>query len=45
METNTVLLANKDAWANPEKRAKIESISLMLDAALQADGKVGLKQY
>ena len=22
METNTVLIANKDAWANPEKRAK-----------------------
>jgi len=43
METNTVLIANKEAWANPEKRAKIESISLMLDAALQADGKVGLK--
>jgi len=43
MEPNTVLIANKDAWANPEKRAKIESISLMLDAALQADGKVGLK--
>ncbi len=43
METNTVLIANKVAWSNPEKRAKIESISLMLDAALQADGKVGLK--
>lgn len=43
METNTVLIANKDAWSNPEKRSKIESISLMLDAALQADGKVGLK--
>ena len=43
METNTVLIANKQSWANPEKRAKIESISLMLDAALQADGKVGLK--
>jgi ATP phosphoribosyltransferase len=43
METNTVLIANKQAWANQEKRAKIESISLMLDAALQADGKVGLK--
>jgi ATP phosphoribosyltransferase len=43
METNTVLIANKKAWANSEKRAKIESISLMLAAALQADGKVGLK--
>ena len=43
METNTVLIANQESWSNPEKRAKIESISLMLDAALQADGKVGLK--
>lgn len=43
METNTVLIANKNSWANPEKRTKIESISLMLDAALQADSKVGLK--
>ncbi len=43
METNTVLIANKQAWQTPKKRAKIESISLMLEAALQADGKVGLK--
>ena len=43
LETNTVLIANKAAWANDEKRAKIENISLMLSAALQADTKVGLK--
>ena len=43
LETNTVLIANKAAWANEEKRAKIENISLMLSAALQADTKVGLK--
>ena len=43
LETNTVLIANKAAWANDEKRAKIENISLMLSAALQADMKVGLK--
>ena len=43
METNTVLIANKNSWANSEKRSKIESIALMLDAALQADAKVGLK--
>lgn len=43
METNTVLIANKESWANQEKRAKIENIALMLDAALQADTKVGLK--
>ena len=43
METNTVLIANKSAWADQEKRAKIENIALMLSAALEADTKVGLK--
>lgn len=43
METNTVLVANKESWANPEKKAKIENIAMMLEAALQADAKVGLK--
>jgi len=43
METNTVLIANKVSWRDPQKRAKIENISLMLQAALHADTKVGLK--
>ena len=43
METNTVLIANKESWRDPQKRAKIENISLMLQAALHADTKVGLK--
>ncbi|MEK9633502.1 MAG: ATP phosphoribosyltransferase, partial [Opitutae bacterium] len=43
METNTVLIANKSAWEDQEKRAKIENIALMLSAALEADTKVGLK--
>lgn len=43
METNTVLIANKTSWADPQKKAKIENIALMLNAALQADTKVGLK--
>ena len=43
METNTVLIANKESWANEPKRSKIENISLMLEAALHADTKVGLK--
>ena len=43
METNTVLIANKKSWTNNVKKAKIENIALMLDAALQADTKVGLK--
>lgn len=43
MYTNTVLIANKAAWANPEKRRKIESIAMLLQAALEASSKVGLK--
>jgi ATP phosphoribosyltransferase len=41
--TNTKLIANKESWKDPAKRAKIEQISLMLKAALQATGMVGLK--
>ena len=41
--TNTKLIANKAAWENPEKHRKIESIALLLQAALDAGTKVGLK--
>lgn len=41
--TNTVLVANKDAWNNRKKRRKIESIAMLLQAALEANTKVGLK--
>ena len=41
--TNTKLVANKTAWENPEKRKKIESIAMLLQAALDANNKVGLK--
>lgn len=41
--TNTKLIANKAAWENPAKRKKIESIALLLKAALDANNKVGLK--
>lgn len=43
LKTNTKLIANKASWADPRKRAKIESIALMLQAALEANNKVGLK--
>nr|WP_255568120.1 ATP phosphoribosyltransferase [Ruficoccus sp. ZRK36] len=43
LETNTKLIANKQAWENPAKRAKIETIALLLTAALTANSKVGLK--
>ena len=43
MESVPVLIANKDAWADPWKRAKIERIYTMLQSALRAEGMVGLK--
>jgi ATP phosphoribosyltransferase len=43
IESVTVLIANKAAWADPAKRRKIEQIALLLKGALAADGKVGLK--
>ena len=41
--TNTKLVANKTSWENQEKRKKIEQLSLLLTAALEAYSKVGLK--
>lgn len=41
--TNTKLIANTDAWADPWRRRKIEHIALLLQGALKADGMVGLK--
>jgi ATP phosphoribosyltransferase len=43
LETNTQLIANKDAWAEPWKQEKIKQIALLLKGALRADGMVGLK--
>jgi ATP phosphoribosyltransferase len=43
MESTPRLIANKKAWKDQWKREKIENISLLLNAALVAEGKVGLK--
>jgi ATP phosphoribosyltransferase len=43
MQSNTQLIANKQAWADPWKREKIEQIALLLQAALRAEDLVGLK--
>ncbi|MFW5908901.1 MAG: ATP phosphoribosyltransferase, partial [Desulfosalsimonas sp.] len=43
MQTNTQLIANHEAWKNPEKRKKIEQLSLLLKGALVAEKMVGLK--
>jgi ATP phosphoribosyltransferase len=42
MESNTQLIANKDALADPWKRTKLDNIALLLRAAIEAQGKVGL---
>lgn len=41
--SNTQLIANRRAWAEPWKREKIETLAVLLKGALEAEGKVGLK--
>ncbi len=43
METNTQLIANHEAWKNPEKRKKIEQIAMLLQGSLVGAKLVGLK--
>ncbi len=43
MKTNTQLIANRQAWANPKKRKKIEQIAMLLQGALVAKKLVGIK--
>lgn len=42
LETNTKLIANHQAWEDPEKRAKIEQIGMLLSGAIVAETNVGL---
>jgi len=41
--STTRLICNKDAWRDEWKRHKIESIAMLLQGALTAEGLVGLK--
>jgi ATP phosphoribosyltransferase len=43
MESTTRVIANTQAWQDARKRAKIESLGLLLTGALVAQSKVGLK--
>lgn len=43
LTSTTRLIANKKAWENPEKRAKIEQLALLLQGALAAESRVLLK--
>ncbi len=42
LETNTKLIANRTAWADPDKRRKLEQIAMLLEGAIVAEGQVGL---
>ena len=42
MESNTQLIANVAALADPWKRRKLDDIAMLLKAAIEAQGKVGI---
>lgn len=42
MESETHLIANRDAYVEPWKRQKIDNLALMLNGAIAAQGRVGL---
>ena len=42
LESNTQLIANKCAYADRDKRRKIDNLALMLQGAMQAQDRVGL---
>ncbi|HEX8896668.1 MAG TPA: ATP phosphoribosyltransferase [Terriglobales bacterium] len=42
LESNTQIIANKNAWKDTRKRQKIGNLALMLRGAMEAQGRVGL---
>jgi ATP phosphoribosyltransferase len=43
LESTTRWIANRDAYADPWKRQKMENVALLLQGALASEGMVGLK--
>lgn len=43
LETCTVIVANKNSWADKEKRDKLENLKMLLLGTLEAENYVGLK--
>ena len=43
LETNTKLIANRESWEDAWRRAKVETLSMLLQGALLGAEKVGLK--
>jgi ATP phosphoribosyltransferase len=42
MESETQFIANKKSWADPWKKSKLETLALMLNAAIDAENQSGL---
>jgi len=42
-ESTTLIIANKSSWKDPWKKEKIQNIALLLQGAILAEEKVGLK--
>ena len=43
LKSTTRFVASKSAWADPQKREKMENIAMLLRGAIEARAKVGLK--
>ncbi len=43
LESVTLLVANRESWKDPWKKEKIENIAMLLQGAIDAEAKVGLK--
>lgn len=43
LESNTKLIANKQSWNDPWKKTKIENLAMLLQGAINAGNRVGLK--
>lgn len=43
LESSTRFIANQTAWKDDWKREKLETIAMLVQGAIQAEGKVGLK--
>ncbi len=43
LESTTVLIANRESWKDAKKKEKIQNLALLLQAAIEAEHKVGLK--
>ncbi len=43
LKSTTRFIANRDVWEDPPRRRKLENIALLLQGAIEAQGKVGMK--